>query len=166
MDTFNIPNLHANSPDSKHKDELMLFGQFVGSWKIKANYPQADGSQIERLGEVHFGWILGGRALQDVFLSYQGTEKVTVGTTIRYFDTAANAVRCIWIAPLVSVTQSFLARQIGDEIVMEAQNQSKPEKWIFSQITPQSLYWRAIEQPENSGDWRLTEEMWWERMAA
>ena len=166
MGTFSIPNLHAGSPDPKHKDKLLLFGQFVGSWKIRAKYHAADGSKSEGIGEVHFGWILGGKAVQDVFLSYQGTEKVTVGTTVRYIDNAEDAIRCIWIAPLYSVRQTFLARQIGEEIVLEAQNQPKPEKWIFSKITPQPLYWRAIEISEGRADWRLPEEMWWERMAA
>jgi hypothetical protein len=46
----------------------MLFGQFIGDWKIiKDRYVQGDGSSVEMRGEVHFGWILSGLAIQDVF---------------------------------------------------------------------------------------------------
>jgi len=42
---WRIEGLGADSPDSKFKNELMLFGQFIGDWKIiKDRYIQGDGS--------------------------------------------------------------------------------------------------------------------------
>jgi hypothetical protein len=51
-----IKGLGADGPDAKLKDKLMLFGQFIGDWDIvEARYPQPDGTEIKKSGEIHFG---------------------------------------------------------------------------------------------------------------
>ncbi|MGA2680202.1 MAG: hypothetical protein ABSF44_00195 [Candidatus Bathyarchaeia archaeon] len=63
---WTIKGLGADGPDLPLKEKLMLFGQFVGDWEIsEARYIQADGTWVKMRGEVHFGWILGGTAIQD-----------------------------------------------------------------------------------------------------
>jgi len=57
-----VEALHADGPAGPHADELMLFGRFVGSWRLE--WSDADGATAT--GELHFGWVLGGRAVQDV----------------------------------------------------------------------------------------------------
>lgn len=50
-----IKDLVADGPDPQLKEKLMLFGQFVGDWDIlEARYPQPDGTEIKRRGEIHF----------------------------------------------------------------------------------------------------------------
>ena len=67
-----IKGLGADGPDPNMREKLMLFGQFVGDWDIvEARYPQPDGTEIKRKGEIHFGWILDGRAIQDVWMTHQ-----------------------------------------------------------------------------------------------
>jgi hypothetical protein len=51
--------LGTYEPYPNLKEKLALFGQFVGDWDIvDARYPQPDGTEVKRKGEVHFGWIL------------------------------------------------------------------------------------------------------------
>ena len=59
----------ATGPNPKHRDALMLFGQFVGAWDVDWGAFDADGAQsaTER-GEWVFGWVLEGRAVQDVWI--------------------------------------------------------------------------------------------------
>ncbi len=73
-----IKGLEADGPDPNLKEKLMLFGQFVGDWDIvEARYTQADGTEVKMKGEVHFGWILGGTAIQDVWIGYpESSQKV------------------------------------------------------------------------------------------
>jgi hypothetical protein len=67
MRPWNIEGLGAQGPDEELRGPLALFGQFVGDWDIvEAVYPQPDGTEIRQSGEVHMGWVLAGRALQDV----------------------------------------------------------------------------------------------------
>jgi hypothetical protein len=67
VNEWEIKGLVANGPDPILKEKLMLFGQFIGNWDIiEARYVQPDGTWVNMKGEVHFGWILGGTAIQDV----------------------------------------------------------------------------------------------------
>jgi hypothetical protein len=158
-----IKRLGANGPDPEMRKKLMLFGQFVGDWDIlEARYPQPDGTEIKRKGEIHFGWILEGRAIQDVWMTHQGNppRAVPAGTTIRFYDPKIDAWHSIWIAPRQGIIQTFVARKVGDEIVLEGQtNEGHPEHWIFSEITPNSFRWRSVESHDNTKTWQLTEEM-------
>jgi hypothetical protein len=141
--TMAIKGLEASGPDAKLKDKLMLFGQFIGDWDIiEARYPQPDGSEIKSQGEIHFGWILDGKAIQDVWMVYKENPRrlVSAGTTIRFYDIKIDAWRSTWISPTQNVVQTFIARQTKDEIVLESKTkEGYLEKWIFSDITPRSF---------------------------
>jgi hypothetical protein len=158
-----IRGLLADGPDPEMREKLMLFGQFVGDWEIlEARYPQPDGTEIKRRGEIHFGWILDGRAIQDVWMTYEEKPHrvVPAGTTIRFYDPKIDAWRSIWIAPSRGVVQTFVARKVGEEIVLEGQTkEGYPEHWVFSEITANSFRWRSVESHDNEKTWQLTEEM-------
>jgi hypothetical protein len=161
-DVWTIRGLGSDDPYPEFKDKLMLFGQFVGDWEIDARYPKADGTEIKGKGEIHFQWILEGRAVQDVFMTRdeRSREAIPAGTTLRYYDPKIDAWHCIWFSPKQNLVQSFVARKIDEEIVLKGQTkEGYPERWIFSEITPQSFRWRAIESRDNEMTWRLTEEM-------
>jgi hypothetical protein len=158
-----IKGLGAVGPAPSLKEKLMLFGQFVGDWDIvEARYTQADGTEVKLKGEVHFGWILGGSAIQDVWMGYrEGSQRpILFGTTIRFYDPKIDAWRSTWLSPIKGLVQTFIARKINDEIVLEGKTaEGYPEKWIFSQITPQSFRWHSEETHDDGKTWQLTEEM-------
>jgi hypothetical protein len=160
---WEIKGLGAEGPDSNLKDRLMLFGQFVGDWDIaEARYLQGDRTWVEMKGEVHFGWILGGTAIQDVWMGCrEGSQKMVLfGTTVRFYDAKIDAWRSTWLSPLKRLVQTFIARKVRDEIVLELQNTNAyPEKWIFSEITSKSFRWHSEETHDKGKTWLLTEEM-------
>ena len=130
-----IRGLGAAGPDPEMKEKLMLFGQFVGDWDIlEARYPQPDGTEIRRTGEIHFGWILDGKAVQDVWMThYENPRRVVpAGTTIRFYDPKIDAWHSIWISPKYGVIQTFVARKVGDEIVLKGQTKEVIQSTGFS----------------------------------
>ena len=59
--------LHAEGPAADNSAPLS--GQFVGAWTGTVTvYPQ-DGTRREESCEVYFGWVLEGRAIQDVWIA-------------------------------------------------------------------------------------------------
>ena len=60
--------LEASGPDPRLRNELALFGQFVGDWTFDVIYHRDDGTTLEATGEWRFAWILGGRAIQDIWI--------------------------------------------------------------------------------------------------
>jgi len=145
----------------------MLFGQFVGDWDILEDrfYPPDATRSLERnltRGELHWRWILDGRAVQDVWMSIdEKTGKaIPEGTTIRFYDQKLDAWHSIWISPTQGVVKTFVARQVGTEIVLEGRtHEGDPVKWIFSEITPSSFQWRSEESRDSGKTWILKEKM-------
>jgi hypothetical protein len=89
-----IKGLSSDGPYAEFKDKLMLFGQFVGDWDIvDVRSPSPSGVVFKAGDEVHFGWILEGRAVQDVWMTYDEKSKrvIPLGTTIRVYDPSIDA---------------------------------------------------------------------------
>ena len=104
----------------------------------------------------------GGTAVQDVWIGYpEGSEKMGLyGTTVRFYDSEIDAWRSTWLSPLKRYVQTFIARKIDNEIVLEEKNfKDYPTKWIFSEITKKSFRWHAEESHDSGKTWKLTEEM-------
>ena len=59
--------LLAAGPDPGRAAELDLFGRFVGAWDVEWHGTDADGRPGTMTGELHFGWVMDGRAVQDVW---------------------------------------------------------------------------------------------------
>jgi len=53
----------APGPHPEHRDALMLFGQFVGSWDVESHQRLPDGTERILRREWHFYWASrGGRS--------------------------------------------------------------------------------------------------------
>lgn len=163
-----IQALHASGPDPRHAKELQLFGQFVGAWDVDIVYHQPDGTQRRLDGEWHFGWVLEGRAIQDVWIaprrSLRETEAAApageYGATMRFYDPEIQAWRSTWIGPVRRVVMPFVARPVGDEIVLEGMFEpGVSTRWIFSQITATTFHWRAEESRDGWATRILRQEM-------
>jgi hypothetical protein len=71
-----------------------------------------------------------------------------------------NHWRSTWIGPRRCVVMPFLARGVGDEIVLEGSFEEGVRlRWIFSEITPDSFSWRAVDSNDDGASWTLHQEM-------
>jgi len=157
---WRIEGLPARGPARDHRAKLRLFGQFVGSWDIVER--RSPLSRLREPGEVHFNWILDGRAVQDVWggLDPRTRRFVPWGTTIRYYDPNLRAWRSTWIAPRQSVVRRFIGHKVGREIVLQEENRGlRTERWVFADIRPDSFRWYALKRSRRTGPWRVVEEM-------
>ena len=82
-----IDRLHANRPAPDRADQLALYGWLIGDWTMDAVVHLADGTRHQGIGEIHFGWVLDGRAIQDVWI----LPGVFHGTTLRIYDPRLDA---------------------------------------------------------------------------
>ncbi|MBN8735544.1 MAG: hypothetical protein J0H27_04665 [Xanthomonadales bacterium] len=159
--------LHASGPAQSHESDLMLFGQFVGSWSLDVIYYNHDGSVRWRTpGEWHFGWALEGRAIEDVWMVPPRSQRITgpkpageFGVTLRFYDPRLGAWRSTWHGPVNGYVLPFIAKAVGDEIVLERSENGEATRWIFGRIKPDSFYWRAVNSADGGKSWRLDQEM-------
>jgi hypothetical protein len=144
---------------------MMLYGQFVGSWDGKVVVYEAGGARRESSSEVHFGWVLGGRAVQDVWIapSRQGrnpTEQDRMyGTTLRVYDPQNDVWHITWIDPVRQVYDRMTGRQVSEEIVQEYCNpQGARCQWLFTEITADSFHWISRDSADEGKTWHLRAE--------
>jgi hypothetical protein len=156
MDNPIIDILPADGP---HPDLIGhdLYGRFIGSWDIANHqYDEKTGEWFDSRGEVHFGWILGGRAVQDLW----GSPERGFGTTVRSYDAGIDAWRIEWLAPTWASYCSLIGRAEGDRIVQTGtQADGRPIRWCFNDITPDSFLWRGEISDDDGTTWRLEQEM-------
>jgi len=160
---WQVEGLAADGPDPELADKLSLFGQFVGDWDIvEWRNLQDDGSWTTGRGTLHWRWILDGRAVQDVWATTDEKtgRSVPLGTTIRFYDPKIDVWQSVWISPVNRVARVFQARQVGDEIILEARNaRGNLLHWIFSEIAHDAFSWREEVLRTPPDGWVMDEEM-------
>jgi hypothetical protein len=151
-----IDALAASGPHPDHAEQLMLFGRFVGAWDMEGEQLAADGTRTEFRGEWHFGWVLDGRAVQDVLIS----PPVEYGTTVRFYDPATDAWEITWITPPGRAVRRLRARPDGDAILLEGRDPAGHLlRWTFTEITGDSFTWSGFRSDDEGATWRQEEEM-------
>jgi len=160
---WQIIGLDAHRPYHGMEGKLALFGQFVGDWDIlEDRYLQSDGTWAVTKGELHWRWILNGKAVQDVWAFTEGKtgKPIPEGTTVRFYEPKIDAWHSVWISPNQGVVKTFIARKVGDEIVLDGESHDGcPVKWIFSEISHESFRWRSEETRDEGKTWTMKEEM-------
>lgn len=158
--------LHATAPTSEHPDALDLFGQFVGSWTLQWTGADADGLPVSQTGELHVGWVLGGRAVQDIWIvpgrGQRGEGKPPLafhGTTIRFYDASLGAWRSTWIEPVNGRVRRFIGRPEHGDIVLLSDEDDPQLRWRFTEITSTSFTWKAELSYDQGATWRADEKM-------
>jgi hypothetical protein len=159
--------LHANGPSDDRADSMGLYGWLIGTWDLEVTRYLEDGSIRRRPGEWHFGWVLEGRAVQDVWIvpprgQRQGEAAANVnvyGTTLRVYDPKIDAWRIQWIDPVTQTYLAMLGRKDGNDIVQLGTNaDGSLARWSFRDITKDSFLWRGEVSANGGASWRRTIE--------
>ena len=165
--SWTLKGLGADGPSQDQAAKLSLFGQFVGDWVGYATFIRDDGSEVPGgKGEVHFAWILGGRAIQDVWMVEDPKTKDmnAGGTTLRFYDPEADVWQSTWVSPRQNTTLTFTGKKVGDEIVLEAVNKrGRLEHWVFYSIKESSFMWRGESSGDGGKTWRTYARYGFER---
>src|SRR5437667_5733939 len=96
-----ISVLGSPNPNPSLGEEAQTFDRLIGSWDADFGFPQADGTVRHKKGELHFGWVMDGHAVQDLWIGYPTGERKerTMGPTSRLFDTNSKQSRTAFVNP-------------------------------------------------------------------
>ncbi|MGH9601033.1 MAG: hypothetical protein ACRD24_01480 [Terriglobales bacterium] len=166
-------SLRADGPRPEHAEKLMLYGQLVGSWEGDVFDYESDGTRRASRGEWHFGWVLEGRAIQDVFIvpprstragGVPAGQRNTYGATLRVYDPKSDTWSITWVSAVSGVRNTLVGRKQGEDIVQEGTDEDgNPIRWIFSDITPDSFRWRGEVSHDQGKTWSKEAEFFLRR---
>jgi hypothetical protein len=162
--------LIASGPASDRAEKMTLYGQFIGSWDGTVIMHRPDGQRFENSSEVHFGWALAGRAVQDVWIAPSrktraaGAEDGMYGTTLRVYDLKTDQWEITWIDPVRRNFNRMLGRPVGNEIIQEYRDEAGNIcQWCFTDIRTDSFHWISRESKDERKTWNLTAEFFLHR---
>jgi hypothetical protein len=143
------------------------YGWLVGSWELDVYDYNIDSAVRRSKGEVHFGWVLEGRAVQDVWIMPPRSERTAnlgktgnrCGTTLRVWDPSIEAWRVTWINPVTGSRDELIGRRSGNDVVqVGTHSDGSPIRWIFTEITPESFHWLGESLNSDGKTWELEDE--------
>jgi hypothetical protein len=157
------PNRSSEMPESAD-----VYGWLVGSWELEAlHYAAVDVSALGLMGEAHFGWVLEGRAIQDVWIMPRRSERAghagkinnMYGTTLRVWDAAIQAWLISWVNPVTGHREEQIGRRIGEDIVqVGARRDGTSTRWRFTEISQNSFHWIGESLNPDGQTWKLEGE--------
>jgi hypothetical protein len=162
--------LLAAGPAPDRAERMMLYGQFIGSWEGTMLYPRPGGPPLETSCEVHFGWVLEGRAVQDVWMApargarKEGQPPLMYGTTLRVCDPERDVWQITWNDPVRQVFNTMTGRKVGSDIVQQYRTETGAlREWRFTEITGDSFHWIAREAGDDPEQWKVLGEFFLRR---
>ena len=166
-----ISMLHSDGPAPELADELRLYGQFVGDWNMDIVTYSSDGTRHQGQGEIHFGWALNGRAIQDVWMVPRLKDRRPdspqmpvvgnfFGTTVRIYDTNIKGWRIYWLDPATNTYYQQIGRKEGPDIIQQGIAENGDfTRWSFTEIEADSFHWKGEVSTDKGGTWHLFVEI-------
>jgi hypothetical protein len=175
-----INALHSDGPAPDRADKMGLYGWLIGGWEMDVIVRMENDAEHRGKGEIHFGWVLEGRAIQDVWITpprdsgtgHQrddplGAAANFYGSTFRIYDPGIDAWHIFWLDPVKQFYSRMIGRADGTDIEQLTVNETPQRRWRFSEIKPNSFHWTA-DVDAGAGDapkWRRHVEFFARRIA-
>jgi hypothetical protein len=166
--------LVAGGPHPSLGAHAETYGRIIGSWTGELGRFQGGTRVASASVEAHFGWVLEGRAVQDVWITPARTDRQSsagagvnwYGSTLRVFEPSTGAWNAVWTDPMSQLRIELVGRRQADEIVQIGSRGGRPIRWTFSEIEPGSFTWRGHVLAFDGVSWELEVEMKFRRVKA
>jgi len=157
-----IPALVAGGPHPSLGAHAETYGRMIGSWTGELHNHMLTDTPRSQI-EIHFGWVLEGRAVQDVWITppraardaAQTAPMRWYGTTLRVFDPARESWHVTWYDPGLGYEIKLEGRRLGDDVVQVGLRDGRPIRWTFSDVRADAFRWQGHVLEPDGVSWRL-----------
>ena len=154
--------LPAAGPHASLGDAAKIIGRLAGAWDVAYTDYSKSGKVLQRSGEFVGGWILDGRAFQDVWIvdpSGKRTER-EVYTDVFFYDAKSGTWPASFFDPEHRSVARFTGRADGyDKMVLHTADLGAPDtRWEFIDIRPDSFGFRSEASQDGGKTWTLQSE--------
>jgi hypothetical protein len=157
-----VTTLKALGPHPSLGDQAKVFGRIVGSWDGEYTEFSKDGKTTHSSGEWIFGWVMDGRAIQDLFIIHPSAERKEryIGTSLRFFDPKSHTWSVTFIDPEYGAIETLTGGAVGDDrvVLLSKDENGKERRWSLNDIRPDSWVFRDEASSDGGKTWRLREE--------
>ena len=165
-----IARLLAPGPHPSLGKPAEVFGRLVGTWDVEYADVSKDGKVLHRTGELVIGWVLDGRAIQDIWVvnPWGSHTEREVFTDVRYFDPKSGTWPAIFVDPQAASVARFTGGAVGDDrIVLDSPDLGHEHtRWSFNEIRPDAFSFRDEASDDGGKSWRLQSDYHMKRRGA
>ena len=159
--------LSARGPHPSLGAHADTYARLIGSWTGEVHNHMVPGPPAVASVEVHFAWVLDGRAVQDTWITPSRADRAAgrdaalhwFGTTLRVFEPATESWRALWWDPEAGFRIELEGRRVGDDIVQLGTRGDRIIRWAFTRITAGALLWQGHVLESDGVTWRLEVEV-------
>jgi uncharacterized protein len=158
--------LAACGPNPELGSGAAVFARFEGHWNIDCVYFDEHGKAQPTAGEWHFGWVLAGRAIQDVIYFYPAGERpkdstqLRGGTTVRVYDPNSGQWTITWNNASKGWAIKLRGGAVDDRIVLTGTDiDGSALRWTFYDISANRFLWRGEISKDGGATWRIEQTM-------
>src|SRR5262245_50440056 len=166
--------LHSAGPAPDRATPLQLYAFLVGDCDTDLVAYAPDGTRHTSRGEIHAGWVLEGRAIQDLWMTPPRAERPAAGaplpvlpvtgawygTTLRVYDPKLEAWHIQWTDPATNFQAQQVGRADGEDIVQIGTLTSGAMlRWRFTEIQADSFHWLGEVSRDGGATWTLQVEV-------
>jgi hypothetical protein len=156
-----VTALQAMGPHPSLGDHAKVFGRLVGTWDGEYTEFSKDGKETRSSGEWIFGWVMDGRAIQDLFIIHPSATRKEryIGTTLRYFDSKSATWSVTFVDPENGAVETLTGGAVGDDriVLLSHDEDGKERRWSLEDIRPDSWVFRDEGTHDGGKTWRLLE---------
>jgi hypothetical protein len=155
--------LASQKRNPQYAQKMMVNGQLIGSWVDAVIVYKRDGTKREESCEILFGWILDGKAIQDIWIAPARKDRIgadrdaskdILGTTVRVYDHKKDIRNCFRIEPNTQSYNLLMGSKIGNDIMNECRYEDNIiQQWCFTEITNASFRWIGRESTDEGQTW-------------
>ncbi len=139
--------------------EARLFDRVAGAWDVDYTVIRDDGTRQKVRGQLLAGWVLDGRALQDVWIQFSKPgEDRFIGTTIRFYDPDRKKWRDTWVSAIAKAVTVLEGGEEDGRIALYNDSAKGRLRWTFNDITEEGFHWRGELSTDGGKTWRLRED--------
>jgi hypothetical protein len=133
-----------------------LFHQLIGTWDVRYEFTDKNGKPRSNRGQVHYGWVLGGKALQETWTSdSESKDSQPFGTTIDFYDLKRQGWTAVWKYPAEGMTMIMTGGEVNGSFVLTGHDQSGAlQRWSTSVGQRDSIIIRAEISNDEGETWR------------
>lgn len=159
----------SRSPEIAAQQDI--YAPLLGVWNVEARDRTEAGTFKVSHGEWLFARTLEGRAVQDVWIAPDRSNRPLggsrfgnrYGTSVRTFDPNTRSWQVTWLNPVTGAFDVLQTRMDGERIVQEGTRRDGQRiRWIFQEITEGTFHWTGEGQLPD-GSWRLEAEFFGRR---
>ena len=136
-----------------------LFDRVAGSWNVDYTGIADDGTRAQVRGELLVGWVLDGRALQDLWIQFpKPGEDRFIGTTLRFYDPDLKKWRVTWVSAIAKAVTLLEGGEEDGRIALYTDSPKGRTRWTFSNITDKAFVWQAERSTDGGKTWFMYED--------